>query len=34
MSVEIALAVHSNMATTQRYIDSNPAMPKADIELF
>ena len=31
--VLMALAGHSNMATTQRYIDLRPAMLKAAVEL-
>jgi len=30
----MALAGHSNMATTQRYIDIHPAMLKAAFELI
>jgi hypothetical protein len=33
VQVLMALAGHSNMATTQRYIDLRPAMLKAAVEL-
>ncbi len=30
----MAFAPHSNMATTQRYIDLRPAMPSAAVDLI